>query len=270
MSENQTAPGARETTVFSSEQQFVEGIPVFDARGEKIGHVANQRVQGDALVVEKGWFFPEDFYIPLNAVARNVADGVYLNLNKEDVLNQPRYTEAGRAASGAGARAINTEPTVATRPVEIARGNVRVPVREEELIVDKQQREMGHVYLHKGIVEEQRTVAEPVTRDEVRLERVALQGEAVEPGPDTFVEQDFDITVMGEELVVGKRVVVTEEIRLYKESITEEQRVTETLRKERVTVEGVDETISSERATPGGMDETTVKCGGVSYQEQTP
>ncbi len=54
---------------------------------------------------------------------------------------------------------------------------------------------------------------------------------------------------MGEELVIGKRVVVTEEIRLHKEAVTEQRRVVETVRKERVTVEGLDEQTQADATT---------------------
>jgi uncharacterized protein (TIGR02271 family) len=60
-------------------------------------------------------------------------------------------------------------------------------------------------------------------------------------GPDAFTERDIDVPVMGEELVAGKRAVVTEEVRLRKDAVTEDQQVSDTVRKERVTVEGADE-----------------------------
>jgi uncharacterized protein (TIGR02271 family) len=117
---------------------------------------------------------------------------------------------------------------------------VRVPVWEEELAAGKREKHIGRVHLHKDVVEERQTIAEPVTREQVQLERVPVQG-AYTPGPDAFIEKDIDVPVMGEELTVEKRAKVTEEVRLYKRPVTEEQQVTETVRKERVTVEGLDE-----------------------------
>ncbi len=154
MAENQTAPGPRETTVFSSDQQFVEGMPVFDAGGEKIGHVADQKVEGVSLVVQKGWLFPEDFYVPLSAVERNGAEGVFLSLTKEEIQAQNERTAARAASSSAQSQTtINSEPTIATSRVEEQTGDLRVPVREEELIVGKRQQEIGRVRLHKDVVE---------------------------------------------------------------------------------------------------------------------
>lgn len=45
---------------------------------------------------------------------------------------------------------------------------------------------------------------------------------------------------MGEEAVVGKQVRATEEVRLHKDTVAAQQQVSETARKERVTVEGSD------------------------------
>ena len=253
MAKHQTVPSPQETTVFSSDQPFVEGMPVFDAGGEKIGHVADQKVEGNSLVVQKGWLFPEDFYVPLSAVERNGAEGVFLRLSKGEIQAQNEHITANDASDGSRVETINTEPTIATSRVEEGMGDLRVPMREEELIVGKQQQEIGRVRLHKDVVAEQRTVAEPLTREEVRIERMPVQGEYGEIGADVFTEKNIEIPVMGEELIIGKRVVVTEEIRLHKESVTEQRRIVETVRKERVTVEGLDELTQIDTQT---MDDT--------------
>ena len=69
-------------------QQFVEGTPVLDAAGEKFGTVSEHNVQGGYLVVHKGWLFPRDVYVPLSAVGRSDAQGISLNMYKDELKNQ--------------------------------------------------------------------------------------------------------------------------------------------------------------------------------------
>ncbi len=55
-----------------------------------------------------------------------------------------------------------------------------------------------------------------------------------------FTDQVIDLSIMGETLTFAKRAVVTEEVRLYKRSLTANESITDTIRRERVTVEGAD------------------------------
>ncbi|HZS91201.1 MAG TPA: YsnF/AvaK domain-containing protein [Chloroflexota bacterium] len=155
-------------------------------------------------MAHKGWLFPQDVYIPLQTVARNDADGVYLNLYKEDIQNQdwsaPPAYDTGAATAATGTMTTGTAPAGTLRVGDVATetDDVRVPAREEELVVGKEQRELGRVHLHKDVVEEQQTLTAPVTREEVRVERTPVQGAATEAGPDAFTEQDIEVPVMGE------------------------------------------------------------------------
>jgi len=56
---------------------------------------------------------------------------------------------------------------------------------------------------------------------------------------DAIREQDIDVPAMGEEAVVGKRVREIEEVELYKQAVIEDQRVGDTVRKERVIIDNV-------------------------------
>jgi len=57
---------------------------------------------------------------------------------------------------------------------------------------------------------------------------------------ESFVDQVIEISIMGEALTFSKRAMVTEEVRLSKRPFTEQKSVTDTVRRERVTVEGAD------------------------------
>ncbi len=228
-------------------QQFVEGTPVFDAGGEKVGTVSEHNVQGGYLVVHKGWLFPKDVYVPLNIIQSNNADGVYLSMYKDDLKNQNWDNPPIGGSDVVGTTATTYTQTAQANVADTE--DVRVPVMEEELVVGKQEQEIGRVHLHKDVVAEQETITEPVTREQVYVERVPVQGNATDVGADAFTEKDIDVPVMGEELVAGKRAVVTEEVRLHKQDITEQEQVSDTVRKERVVVEGADEARGTDSVT---------------------
>jgi len=71
----------------TAEQWIVpEGTEVIAVDGAKVGKVIESA--GDYLVVEKGWLFPKDFYVPRDAVTKFDGDAVYLGLTKDEALRQ--------------------------------------------------------------------------------------------------------------------------------------------------------------------------------------
>jgi uncharacterized protein (TIGR02271 family) len=232
---------------------FAEGTPVFDVNGDKVGSVAENATRGDYFVVRKGLIFTHDLYIPLNAVARSDMDGVYLNVGK-DQIERLGWDQPPDAATDVTARdttmGTTTDTTAQPRnrraddagpghPTPLREGDVGVPVREEELIVNKERQEAGRVRLRKDVVEEQQSLNVPVTHEEVHVERVPVDEQhASELGPDAFTEKDIDVPLMGEQVVSDKRARVAEEVRLRKQAVTDQRRVTDTVKKERVRVEG--------------------------------
>ena len=66
-------------------QQVSIGAPVFAAGGERIGSVSKQGIQGDLLFVQKGRLFPEVFSVPRTAIVQQDAQGIRLNVPKEEL-----------------------------------------------------------------------------------------------------------------------------------------------------------------------------------------
>jgi len=64
---------------------YVAGTPVFDANGEKVGVVGVPETQGNYLVVEKGWLFTYELYIPFTAIHAQDTNGIYLNLTRDEL-----------------------------------------------------------------------------------------------------------------------------------------------------------------------------------------
>src|SRR5438067_1428100 len=195
------------TTGGTMNTQFMEGTAVLDVAGEKIGAVSEHGVQDGFLVIHHG-ILNRDVYIPLGVIQTSDPSCVYLSITRDAALNQDwqaASTHSGMTAASTGSVAAGPD-------------TLEVPVHEEELVVGRREQEIGRVHLHKDVVEEPQTITAPVTHEEVTLERVPVQGEYT-PGPDAFTEKDS----------------------LQKQPVTEEQRVSDTVGKERVWIEGGEE-----------------------------
>ncbi len=240
-------------------QQFYEGATVTDMAGEKIGTLHAYDPQGGYITVQKGFLFHKDLYIPVSAVQNTDAEGnVQLSLHKDD-LSDSRYDSAPTGATSGAmdddsyaqtATVAETTTTTTRAQVQPARATaqtmtddtINVPVFEEELVVGKQQEEMGRVHLHKDVVSEQQTVSVNLRHEEVTVERVPFTGRTSQADrQNAFQDQDIEVPVMGEEAVAGKQVREVEEVRLHKQATEEQQQVSGTVRKERVIVDGVDQ-----------------------------
>jgi len=62
-----------------------QGATVYGADGEKLGKVV--ALQGQTLVVEKGFLFHTDFPIPINCVNTATENEVYLTVSKDRAIN---------------------------------------------------------------------------------------------------------------------------------------------------------------------------------------
>jgi uncharacterized protein (TIGR02271 family) len=111
---------------------------------------------------------------------------------------------------------------------------------EEELRVGTRQREAGRARLRKYVVTENVTKTVPVTREEVRIEREPItdanRGDALD-GPD-ISEEEHEVVLHEDEVVVDKQTVAKERVRLGTETVTEDQQVSEEVRKEQIQTEG--------------------------------
>jgi uncharacterized protein (TIGR02271 family) len=107
---------------------------------------------------------------------------------------------------------------------------------EERVEVGTQKREAGRARLRKYVVTENVTKTVPVQREEVRLEREPITEEnrgAAESGP-AISEEEHELVLHEERPVVEKEAVPVERVRLDTETTTEQQTVTEAVRKEEI------------------------------------
>jgi uncharacterized protein (TIGR02271 family) len=107
---------------------------------------------------------------------------------------------------------------------------------EEELRVGTTRRERGRARLRKYVVTEEVTKTVPVQREEVRVEREPITDANVDQatsGPD-ISEEEHEVVLHEDEVVTEKRAVPKERVRLDKDTVTDEETVSEEVRKEQI------------------------------------
>ncbi len=124
---------------------------------------------------------------------------------------------------------------------EIATDNrkVVIPVIEETAFLDKKIVESGKIRVIKTVSEREETIDEPLFREEVSIERVPLN-QYVDSAPPVRQEGDvMIIPVVQEQLVMQKRLVLIEELRVTKKVVETHQPQTVVLRREQVDVQRI-------------------------------
>jgi uncharacterized protein (TIGR02271 family) len=236
--------------------EIVSGAEVFGADGGKVGTVA--AVYPAYIVVEKGFFFPTDYFIPRTAVASADGGQVYLTITKDAALDsgwdtQPVDLETaaftGMTAAEMGAMSNRLGATAALETEE----EIRIPVIEEELTATVRPREAGAVRIEKDVVTEQRTLDVPVTEERVRIERRVVDRPVAAGEAQTLDDVVIEVPLRSETVDVEKQARVTEEIVISKEATQRTERVSDTVRKEEVFVdeEGVVDPALIEGNEPG-------------------
>lgn len=120
------------------------------------------------------------------------------------------------------------------RPIEAQEAHI--PLREEQLNVEKQRVQKGEVRVHKDVVTEQQHIDVPVSHEEVVIE----QTPASEARPvDTPIGQGeaIRIPISEEQVNVTKQTVETGEVDVTKRKVQGEQRVSGTVRREEPRIE---------------------------------
>jgi uncharacterized protein (TIGR02271 family) len=119
---------------------------------------------------------------------------------------------------------------------EAREGVLVVPLQEEQLVVERRTVEAGRVRIATQVRERRETVDESLLRERVEVERVPVN-KVVGAVPLPREEGDtLGISVVEEQLVVERCLVVTEEIHVRKIRATERHREKITLRSEEAEV----------------------------------
>jgi uncharacterized protein (TIGR02271 family) len=164
-----------------------------------------------------------EYYVPFDAVTEVRGDAVYVNVTKD------RLGEMG----------WDRRPEEQTAPTtDVGRAEAEtLRLREEQLRARTEQVETGRVRLGKEVVEEQRTMEVPVTREEVTIERHPVERRPAETPISSTEQETIRVPVREERVEVEKQPVVYEEVEVGKREVTETQQVTGTVRREEARVE---------------------------------
>jgi uncharacterized protein (TIGR02271 family) len=243
------------TTTHFSAETLGQGV-VIGSDGDTIGKVGqvyldNQTGQPSWVTVKTGWFGTSESFVPLNT-ATAAGEDITVPYDKAAIKGAP-HTDSGHELTeqeedelysyygldSTGERTA-TDTTVATgigtgTPASATTGHDRgefLTRSEEQLHVGTERVQTGRARLRKFIVTEHQTVTVPVTHEEVRLVREPLTpGDTVDA---TIGEETTDVVLTQERVLVNKETVPVEKVRLDTETITEQQHVTDSVRKEQI------------------------------------
>jgi uncharacterized protein (TIGR02271 family) len=232
------------------------GTTAVDAEGTKIGSVeqvylSDQTGEPEWVTVRTGMFGNKQSFAPLQG-ARLQSGELVLRVTKDLVKGAPNIDDDGHLDEAendrlyeyysdyVGPTGYETTGGYQETTQDTGRGTDDAMTRSEErLEVGKEKVPAGRARLRKYIVTENVTQTVPVSREEVRLEREpvteANRGDALQ-GPD-LTESEHEVTLHAEQPVVDKRVEPVERVRLGKETVTEQQQVSEEVRREEIDVE---------------------------------
>ena len=243
--------------------RLVAGTDVYGADNEKIGTVAD--VGQNYFLVQKGWLFIKDLYLPTSAIAQADSDAVYLNLTKQQAeqMGRDQLPTTGDAWYGTHRTGGTMTGTGYATDREVGRTvnegeNISVPIVEEQLKAGVRETETGRARIVKDVRQEQQTIDVPVEREEVYVTERAANRPATEADLN-MRERDIEIPLREQEVVTQKQAMVTGEVNVRKERVTETERVTDTVRREDVRVEdaGSDRVhVEGERGMAGDHYET--------------
>jgi uncharacterized protein (TIGR02271 family) len=235
------------------------GAELYDSSGDKVGtidqiYLDDHSGQPEWLTVSTGWFGTATHFVPI-AGSRVYEDGLQVDATTDQIKDAPRVSDDAHldeaderrlydhyaigydaddheAAYGGRERADEGFEYHDTRT---GGDSASVTRSEEEISVDKVEREAGRVRLRKYVVTEDVNITVPVKKQVARVVRTDASGET---GTIDESDQGEEIILSEEEVVVDKQVVAKENVTIETDTVTEDRHVTEKVRKEQVEVDG--------------------------------
>ena len=240
-----------------------QGRTLLDRDGSRIGtidaiYLDDQTGQPEWALVNTGLFGTKSSFVPLGPAFQSDND-VLVPYDKQLVMDAPRVDPDQHLSKAEERRlwrhyGLDYDRTTRRRATDrgAVGGDVSGPTTddamtrsEEELRVGTTQRERGRVRLRKYVTTEQVQQTIPVRREKVRVEREPITDanlDAATSGPE-ISEEEHEVVLHEEEPVVEKRVVPRERVRLDKDTVTDEERVAEEVRKEQIEIDDQDDRV---------------------------
>jgi uncharacterized protein (TIGR02271 family) len=263
-----------EENLMTTPQQWddVIGLTAVDVNGDKVGSVGQvyfDEGTGQAawVTVKTGLFGMRESFAPLYGSSYR-GDQLVLAVSKQLVKDAPSIEDDGQLSEAEstalyqhyadylGAAGQGDAGSAGSRThADTAQGETGYTDRgtqgrdtsgpttdeamtrsEERLHVGTETVAAGRARLRKYVVTENVTQTVPVSHEEVRVEREPIteaNRDAALSGAD-ITEEEHEVTLRAERPVVAKETVPVERVRLGTETVTEEQQVSEQVRKEQI------------------------------------
>ena len=263
----------------SNINQYV-GMTLYSSDDEKIGRIGQVYLDDTSsrpefVTVNTGLFGMNESFVPCDAItvtgdravvshskdkvkdAPNVdLDGDHLDESQERELYSYYGVDYGsgydRTDTGYDSVDVRTTGTAGTTAGVVGQGHdtsgantdEAMTRSEEHLEVGTTQQERGRARLRKYVTTEQETVTVPVQKERAVVETEPITDanlDSATAGP-TISEEEHEVVLSEERPVVSKTAEPVERVRLGTETVTEQETVSEDVRKEHIEVEGdVDE-----------------------------
>ncbi|GAB2454662.1 hypothetical protein GCM10011375_02210 [Hymenobacter qilianensis] len=125
------------------------------------------------------------------------------------------------------------------QPYQMPDPQVTIPVVEEQVQIGKDVVETGRIRVSKTVHEEQQVVDVPIIQEEVNVERVAINQYVATPPAVRYEGDTMIMPILREVLVVEKRLLLVEEVRITKHQTETRTPQQVTLRKEEIHLQRV-------------------------------
>jgi uncharacterized protein (TIGR02271 family) len=234
------------------------GREVVDRDGDKIGSLEEVYLdtgtgEPEWATVKTGLFGMKQSFVPLRDAS--LAGGkVTVPFDKEQVKDAPSVDPDGElssqeeeqlyihydiVSSGSSGSTWDEGDRPEGRDVSGPTTDDAMTRSEEELKVGTTSRERGRARLRKYVVTEHVEQTVPVQREEVRVEREPITEANVDQATDgpAISDEEHEVVLHEEEVVTEKRAVPKERVRMTKDTVTDEQSVSEDVRKEQIEVD---------------------------------
>ena len=130
-------------------------------------------------------------------------------------------------------------------------GQIVIPLLAEKLSIARAKVLTGGVRVHKSVEAHTETVNQTVFQEQVNVERVAVNQYVAAAPPVRYEGDTMIVPLLEEVLVVEKRLVLREEIRITKTSATVNQSQNVVLRREAATLERIAPEVGTDGSASG-------------------
>jgi uncharacterized protein (TIGR02271 family) len=218
------------------------GYTVYDRHYEKLGEVdvlfLDESDQPEYIGVKMGFLGTRTTLIPFQMARVNDARQIIeVAADKETLKNGPTFDD-DREITPEFENEVYSYYGL-QRPSTIEQSGIHGAYyaeqsTQEELRVGTRERKAGSIRVRKRVRTDREHIEVPTRHEEVTVERVPVEGEASET---QIGDEEVVVPVTEEEVIVHKRPVLKEEVRIRKDVVEETEVVEEDIRREEVEVE---------------------------------